>query len=102
MHKANRYAHMLTEVIFGVRAHRILLSGFYCSFFKCVYLCVCVLLLESGRLIYVIIKQELYNRENTLHKYYVSTEKIHNIKIQINTRAVLKSAILSPLIRTQE
>lgn len=41
------------------------------------YLYVCVLRLPSGKLIYVIIKQELYN---ALNKYYVGTEKIHNIK----------------------
>lgn len=73
--------------------HRILLSVFhnlYCPLFKmCVYLYVCTTF-AIGKLIYIIINDEIYNQENGLkNKYCGSVDKIYNINRNTKNTCVI-------------
>lgn len=76
---------MLTEVVFenGVPRIFLFILQFYIALLKlCLYMV--YITFATGKLIYKIINQKLYNQENGLNKYYPSIEKIHTINGNTN------------------
>ena len=86
MHKANIWQEMHPHInrLFGkvecIGVCFLFFTILYCSLFKmCVYVYMCTTF-AAGKLIYIIINEEIYNQENGLkNKNCVSVDKIYNI-----------------------